>query len=165
MKTLLKYLAAILLSATCLSAYAAPDEALTTCISDHSAGAERKALARWVVMALIHHPAIADKVTVDVGQVDASDREMAAIFEHLVLACAPQLRAARQRNPKALEDSFEVLGRLAMAEVMGDPRVDEAIRGYVKYVDLVKVAKAYMEPPAAPAEPIKTPTDKKRMSL
>ncbi|MCT2400850.1 hypothetical protein [Novosphingobium mangrovi (ex Huang et al. 2023)] len=120
---------------------------LGQCFALKSTGEDRLTLARWFVAALGSAPQTADVAKVDPAQKDKLDRQVAVIFTRLMTVdCAEQSRPLFQaRSSAGFRAAGGTLGRLAMQELMGDPKTASAmLGGYTSYLreedfaDLVK---------------------------
>jgi len=59
--------------------------------------------------------------------------------------CPDELQAANRADPQAIERSFELVGQVAMQELMGNQDVMTAITNYAKYADQEKINKILFE--------------------
>ncbi|WP_232492286.1 hypothetical protein [Novosphingobium kaempferiae] len=110
---------------------------LSQCFTMKSNGSDRVTLARWFVAALASAPQISDVARVEPGRKDQLDRQVAAIFTRLMATdCAQEARPLfRARSSAGIRAGGETLGRLAMQEIMGDPKSAAAMfSGYVSYL-------------------------------
>lgn len=112
-------------------------DALGVCLGDNTTGKDRKDLAQWIFVAMAAHPEIKPLSAVTEAGRDALDRKLAALATRLLTEnCRAEAKAAvTESGNVAIESAFGVLGRLAMAEVMSNPAVSEAIVRYAKYLD------------------------------
>jgi hypothetical protein len=150
MKTahLLLVLAALVLGCLPSQVLAGRDtDALAACLADNSTGKERKALARWVFLGMSAHPEMRSLSLATDNDRSAAQREMSDLVTRLVtIQCAQQVKAAvKSDGTDGMVQSFKVLGELAMRELMTDPDVAAAMKGYVQYLDREKFEKALFE--------------------
>ena len=113
-------------------------EKLGQCLALKSTGADRLAVARWLLGVIASAPQAADVTTLQPGKKDASDRAMAAVFTHLIVTdCAAEAKAVFA-IPGGGEAGFQVageaLGRVAMTELMSSPETQKAIASYTHYL-------------------------------
>ncbi|MBS1143423.1 MAG: hypothetical protein H6R14_829 [Proteobacteria bacterium] len=138
MKKIVAILAAGILTAAAAPSFAGPaTDALTACLADNTTGKERKDMARWVFIGMSAHPEIQSLSNVTQADREAFDRKMAAMFTKLMTEnCTQQVKQARDKEgSNALKDSFEIIGKLAMQELMSNPNVNAAFTTFTKYVD------------------------------
>ena len=110
---------------------------LTICLTDSLNGKERKLLAKWIFAAIAAHPEIIDLSAVSAEARDLIDEDVGNLITRLLsVDCDAELVAAMSRNPLALQDSFKVVGEVAMMELLNERSVADALTGYVKYVDM-----------------------------
>jgi len=69
------------------------------------------------------------------------NRKQAALVERLLTqACRSETQAAvRYEGPIAFQLSFQVLGQVAMKELMSDKSVSSGFDAFVKYLDKAKL--------------------------
>jgi hypothetical protein len=117
-------------------------DALGACMVDSLTGKERKQLAQWVFFAMAAHPEIREysKVT------PASEKSINEIIGKLVtrlltVNCAKQAKAAaKEEGSTAIKGAFELVGAVAMQELMSNKDVTASISGYIKYIDDEKIS-------------------------
>jgi len=114
---------------------------LSSCMADNTTGKERKALARWVFIAMTAHPEMRDLSHTTVEARDQINQAMGTMVNKLLTeSCAAQARTAlKQEGSVALQTAFGVLGQLAMQELMSNSEVNASISGFEKYVDKKKL--------------------------
>jgi hypothetical protein len=123
---------------------------------------ERNVLVRWIFAMFSLNPAVAPLVTMSAAQRDELDKSTGALFNHLLLeSCHNETQlAVRYEGAAAIQYAFQIFGQAAGAELMRDPHVTEAAKGFVKFLDQDKL-KALVgpdEPPTAdPAKKAGTP--------
>lgn len=140
--TLAALAAALLLSPLGASAQTAPPDALSRCFADSTTGKDRKDLARWVFLAMAVHPEIKQYSSPDAAKAaDDTDKMMANMVTRLLTeSCAQQTQTAfKQGGPAAVQSAFQLLGQLAMQELMSDPKVAASMSSFQKYVDQNKL--------------------------
>lgn len=118
-------------------------EMLGQCFVEKSTAKDRQGLIRWLVGALGSSDKVSSLVKVDPAELDAANRQVAALFSRLftqdcVDIARPMLRNEGQR---AFEVAGEVLGRTAMQDMLADPKAVTALLGYLRYIDLVAIGK------------------------
>ena len=142
MKKILSTLAAVACASLITpSAIAGPaTDALSACLADNTTGKDRKEMARWVFVGMSAHPEIQSLANVTQADRDAFDQKMAVMVTKLITEnCATQVKLAREKEgSNALKDAFEIIGKLAMQELMSNPNVNTAFSSFTKYVDQSK---------------------------
>lgn len=110
-------------------------ERLGACLIAKSTGADRIAVARWMVAALASAPQAQDVATPRAGAKAAADRAMAALFTRLMVTeCAAESKALFASG--GMQAGFRVaggaLGRVAMEELLRDPKAAQALADYAE---------------------------------
>ncbi len=132
-------LSTILISAPALSGPAS--DALGTCMTDSLNGKERKQLGKWVFLAMSVHPEISKFSNVTEELQNESDKFIGSLITRLLTEdCSAEARIAlNNESSVALTSAFEVVGKVAMQELMRDKNVNNAISGFEKYLDKEKL--------------------------
>ncbi|MBC3766997.1 hypothetical protein [Neptunicella marina] len=113
---------------------------LTTCLVDHLNGKERKNLAVWVFMAMAAHPEITGYTTLTDEAKESMDKNIGTLITRLLTDdCPKELMSANKQDPQALKNSFEVVGKVAMQELMTNQSVSAALTNYIKYANQQKI--------------------------
>ena len=117
---------------------------LTRCFANSTTGKDRTDLARWVFVGMASHPDMAAVTSISPATRESASKAIGTLFTRLVAeSCAVETKAAVQaEGQKALRSGFEVLGRLAMQELMANPNVAAAFSAPEKYIDRAKVTAA-----------------------
>ena len=145
-----KLLASLLISVSFIAALSSPAgasaETLGTCLVDSLTGKERKQLAKWIYFAIAAHPEIRPYSNIDSGNRESTDKYIGGLMTRLLAEnCASELKAAQKADPLAVERAFELVGKVAMQELMNDQSVMAAITNYAKYVDESKIKSLFAE--------------------
>ena len=120
---------------------ASPVDNFATCLVDNLNGKERKALPKWLFFAMASHPEIKAFSKISTQDTEASDQNVAALVTRLLTEnCPAELKVAHKANPQAIEKGFELVGQVAMQELMSNGDVNSTIMGYSKYIDENKLA-------------------------
>lgn len=146
MKKIVAILAATLFTAIATPSVAGPaTDALSACLADNTTGKDRKDMARWVFVGMSAHPEIQSLSNVTQADRDALDRQMATMFTRLITEnCTAQVKLARNKDgSNALKDAFEIIGKLAMQELMSNPNVNSGFATFTKYVDQSKFSAVF----------------------
>ena len=142
------FMKSVVLAATMASAFLAMStaqagpagDALTQCVADNTTGKERKQLAQWIFASMSVHPDIQPMAAVDEKTRVEMDKDLAKLTGRLITeTCSEQAKeAVKTEGAGSFEAAFNVLGRLAMQELMTDPSVRASISNYTKYLDRSK---------------------------
>lgn len=124
------------------SAIASPSgDALGSCMADSLTGKERKQLAQWIFFAMAAHPEIKEfsKVSAD-AQAKTNESVGKLVTRLLTENCVEQVRAAvKEDGQAAIVGAFELVGKVAMQELMANKDVVASISGYAKFLDQEKL--------------------------
>lgn len=116
--------------------------ALSTCVADSTSGKQRKDLARWVFLAMAAHPDLRQYASPEAGVAkEPTDKDVAKLFEILIAEqCATEANAAYQElGTPGIQVAFEMLGRLAMQELMTNADASAAMAAFERYVDSSRI--------------------------
>jgi len=143
MKTVMGCAAAalVLASAAGGAAQASPaSDAFGKCLIESSTGKDRILFIRWFFGALSVNPNVSSLATTTQAQRDEAASGAMASMERLVMIdCRKEaLAALRQDGPDAMRASFEVFGRTAATELMGDPAVAQELGRLESFSDSAK---------------------------
>ncbi|MCK5852616.1 hypothetical protein KAH27_06255 [bacterium] len=142
MKNKLVILTTILLSFTLFSIPAiAYSQSLGTCLVDSLNGKERKQLAKWIYFAIAAHPEMKSFSNISGNDRITTDRYVGKLVTRLLVEdCSSSLVTAQKADPLALQKAFELVGQVAMQELMNNQEVTTAISSYANYADLNKIS-------------------------
>lgn len=113
---------------------------LGTCMIDSLSGKERKSLAKWIFVAMAAHPEIKSLTKISSKERLSTDKTIGALITRLLATdCPNQLQAATKADPAAINGAFELVGKVAMQELMTDASVNKAISNYANYTDQKKL--------------------------
>lgn len=143
MKVLVKTLA---LTAALISGSPAfsmtPTEIFANCLADSLNGKERKNLAKWIFLSITVHPEIKSYANVSAKDKGETDKYVGELVTRLLTEeCPRELKAANDSNPLAVQKGFEMVGQVAMQELMTNQETMAALTGYVQYADQEKIAR------------------------
>ncbi len=118
-----------------------PVESFSKCVAESTTGRDRKDLAKWLFVAMGAHPEMKAIATVPPAAAEESSRAAGQLFTRLIAeSCAKEARAAVQvGGSSAIQSAFNVLGQLAMQELMADRDVAAGMSAIEKYVDSERV--------------------------
>ena len=141
----MKYLSSAMLALTlCLSPIAQAQtagEELGSCMVDAITGKERKQLATWIFFAMAAHPDIKEFGNVTAEDQASIDRTIGVLVTRLLTeTCAAQLQAGyKEGGQLAIQNAFELLGKVAMQELMTNRNVMVSVEGYANFIDEKKL--------------------------
>ena len=131
---------------------------LSRCLVANTHDADQIVLAQWIFGIMSVHPDVAPIAKVDDATRVAMSKKVASLFQTLLTdSCRNETtQAMKYEGVEALKGSFELLGKIAMNTLMGDPKVAAETQAFVQYLDEAKL-KAVMAPQkdapaAAPAQ-------------
>ena len=110
---------------------------LGSCLSDSTTGKDRKDLARGLIVVMALHPEVASVATVTQANRDAVVKTNALLYKRLLTQdCKSELKAAvEHEGSDSVRVGFEILGRLAMQELMSNPEVVKGFSAFAQYID------------------------------
>ena len=118
----------------------ADTQTLGTCLVDSLTGKERKQLAKWIYFAIAAHPEMVSFSNITNDDRIETDKHIGDLVTRLLVEdCASEVKVARKTDPLALQKAFELVGKVAMQELMNNQSVKTAISNYVKYADQNKI--------------------------
>ena len=112
-------------------------EKLGQCLVDNSTGADRIAVAGWMLAAIASAPQLKDVAVVTPAKKEQLDRGMAAVFTRLMTKdCPAQAQALiATQDQSGFEVAGGALGKIAMQELLGNPASQRAIGEYTRYLN------------------------------
>lgn len=117
-----------------------PTRNLGSCMVDALNGKERKQLAKWIFFAIAAHPEIKSYSSATSKDVNVSDKTVGALITRLLTSdCPAELKVAYKADPAAVQKAFELVGQVAMQELLANQNVTSAITNYAQYTDLDKI--------------------------
>jgi hypothetical protein len=122
----------------------APVGGLGQCLADNTSGRDRKDLARWVFLAMAAHPEIKDLSKATPADADGASKTTGALITRLLTqSCAKEARMTMAAGgANALQFAFQMLGQLAMQELMSDGSVGQSMGAIERHVDQKKINEA-----------------------
>ena len=98
-------------------------------------------MAKWVFFAMAAHPEIKEFARVPEQVKDATDKQIALVVTRLLTEdCLAEAKAGfKQEGQAAIVSAFELVGKVAMQELMTNKDVLESIGDYAKYLDNEKM--------------------------
>jgi hypothetical protein len=153
MKKLLPLLAA--LSFVCAPATASADihtDDLSRCLLNATTNDDKLALMRWLFVQMAFHPVVADIARTTPESILSVDTRMARLFERLIAVdCRSQsIQAVKYGGNDPFGPSFEVLGKVAMTELMADDKVNAGLAGFTQHLNEAAFDGIFSKPATAP---------------
>ena len=113
---------------------------MSRCLVSHTSAKDKTDLVRWIFGVSALHPDLKDVASVSEPQREAMNRNIAKLLERLLtVSCRKQTEEAiRYEGGAAMQTSFQVLGQVAMQELMSNPVVSNGFAAYSKYLDKAK---------------------------
>jgi len=119
---------------------------LGNCLVDHLTGKERKNLAKWIFLSMAAHPEIKSFSNASPKDIDESDRYVGSLITRLLTDdCPSELKKASSSGPLAARKAFELVGQVAMQELMTNQDVMKSISNYAQYADREKISRILNE--------------------
>ena len=123
-----------------------PAGELGGCLVESLNGKERKELAKWVFFAMAAHPEMKSYSNVSDKDTKETDEFVGKLITRLLAEnCPRDLQKAYSADPLAIQKAFELVGKVAMRELMTDQNVTKSISSYARYVDEDKINKVLLE--------------------
>lgn len=116
-------------------------DSLGQCLADNTTGKDRKDLAKWLFVGMAAHPEIKSFAPVSAAATESAQRTMGALVNRLIgTACAKEMKNAVVTDGEAgARTAFELLGKIAMGELMANPQVSSTIGGFEPFTDKKKL--------------------------
>lgn len=117
-------------------------ESASTCLTDSTSGRDRKELVKWIYLAMSKHPEISSLSAATPEDDERSNRRVAELFTRLIADdCPAEINAmVSEHGPQSISLAFEVLGRVAMQELMVHPDVSAVFSELERYSDSDRIA-------------------------
>lgn len=130
-----------------ISSAFADESTLGSCMVDAMTGKERKEMAQWIFFAISAHPEIKEYSNVPEATKNTADMHFANLITRLLTEdCLVQAKAAVKKDGNtAIVGAFELVGKVAMQELMRSKEVSNSISAYAKYLDQEKLKKISSE--------------------
>ena len=138
----------ILSSSFFVTAFAGPfTDNLSRCLVVSTDQSDRNTLANWVFRVMAEHPNIKRKIGDVYPEIQKirADLDVAEIFTKLLIERCPTeaKEALLYEEEIAFQTAFEVLGKVAMQELMSDPAVAGEVEKFTKYIDMEAWTRAF----------------------
>ena len=116
--------------------------ALGVCMADSLTGKERKKLAQWIFFGMSSHPEMKPFSSVTEATRNKTDQSIGKLITRLLTEDCPTKAkfAIKKESSMALQSAFELVGRVAMQELMTNKDVTISMSGFEKYMDKDKLS-------------------------
>lgn len=127
-----------------ISSIGAANEAIdnvSVCLTNSTSTNDRADLVKWIFVAMSKHPQLSALSGSTPEQDEAAIRRAGQLFTRLIADdCATQIRAmVAAHGEQSLSVAFEVLGRVAMQDLMTHPDVQAVFTGLDRYADQQRI--------------------------
>ena len=118
-----------------------------TCLTDSTSGKDRKALVKWMFLAISKHPEISSLSAATAEMDTQSNQEVGQLYTRLIADdCAVEIKAMVEADgPASIAKAFEVLGGVAMQELMEHPEVEKAFSHLDTHMDQERIRQVFDE--------------------
>lgn len=115
---------------------------LSRCLVAETSARDKTDLVRWIFANAALHPEVASIATVSPENRQAVNRAAGTLLQRLLTeSCRKQTEVAvKYEGTETFRSSFEMLGRVAMQELMTHPGVQGGFQEFLKFVDQQKLA-------------------------
>ena len=145
--------AVILMTGSAASAGVFTDD-LSKCLVRSATPEDNEVLTHWIFSAMSVHPTLKPYTSLTDAQRAGFDQQAAGLFERLLLNdCRKEsVQAVKAEGTKAIETSFELLGSVAMRQILSDRGVAAGMGNLTHYLDRSKWESFGAEAGATPAK-------------
>ena len=107
---------------------------LSKCVVRATTASDKQLLMKWMFSAFSSNPAIASLSKVAPGDHESFDKSMALIVERLLLSdCRKEaIDAIKYEGGSAIENSFNVLGEVAVRDLMSEPNTSASVGKFAR---------------------------------
>ncbi len=122
-------------------------DSMGACMVDSMTGKERKQIAQWLFFAMAAHPEMKEfsKVT-GKARINANEFVGKLITRLLTENCPVQTKKAmKEEGSEAMKGAFELVGKVAMQELMTNNNVTDSFSGFEKFLDKDKFNAVFSE--------------------
>jgi hypothetical protein len=118
---------------------------LNTCLDTATTEQDRKDLMEWMFFSIASHPDISKFSNISSTDQERADKKVAKLFQNIFInKCNSEIKeVVRNEGTNALENSFEYLGKIASNGLLLNPKVNERVTYFAKYLDNEKFENAF----------------------
>ena len=131
----------------CSAAFADPHaDSLKQCFIQSSSGKDNITLIKWMVKAMVAHPALSDFPVIKNTDKSNIDKEFTAYVQKILVEDCKKQTVATFENEglNALEESMELLAQFVLKELMSQKEVATEISVFTSHIDQGKLIAALM---------------------
>ncbi len=135
------YVILIVLAATLLTPIMARSsqeaQRLGICLTDSLNGKERKNLAKWIYFGMSAHSIMRPYSNITRKEKEKLDKYVADLITRLLTKDCPKQTASafKENGSEGLKYAFGVVGKVAMQELMNEPKVSRSLGAFEKYIN------------------------------
>jgi hypothetical protein len=128
-------------------AAAQAEQALSQCLLRSVDADDKRALVNWIFAVMARHPDVRPMSRMDAATDEKVGRAASDVLERLLAdRCASEVRAVvRTSSFENVGNSFQVLGKVAMQDLMAHPDVEAGVGDLLKYVDFERVSRSLLQ--------------------
>ena len=147
MKKFISYLSVILISFN-LNSFAGPfTDDFAKCLVTKTTAQEKTDLVKWIYVTISFHPQLSQMSNLTAEDVEMANIRVADYMTNVfAYKCNDELnQAIKYEGEESVFYAFELLGELAMGELMQDQGVTTASELFIQYVDLSIFAELFSD--------------------
>ena len=147
MRKLISYLSIILISFN-LNTFAGPfTDDFAKCLVTKTTAQEKTDLVKWIYVTISFHPQLSQMSNLTAEDVEMANIRVADYMTNVfAYKCNDELnQAIKYEGEESVFYAFELLGELAMGELMQDQGVTAASELFIQYVDLSIFAELFSD--------------------
>ncbi|MYM68698.1 hypothetical protein GTP45_17930 [Pseudoduganella sp. FT55W] len=116
---------------------------LGSCILGATTAQDQQHFVEWIFSAIASHPSITPYANISIQKRDEIDKNVAKLLESLIGdKCKSEASdALKYEGTASFVTAFQLLGAASTEQLLTAPEVSSGMQGFLKYVDLVKLAK------------------------
>lgn len=129
-----------------INAHAGPfTDDMAKCLVKNTTQGDKEALIKWIYAAMSAHPSVKALSNVSTKQGESLNKGAADLMmELLTQRCKVETQQAiKNEGETAIRASFQILGQVAMQDLMGNPAVTKYIGGITTFVDKKSLEEAF----------------------
>jgi hypothetical protein len=125
---------------------------MSKCLVKNTTQEDKEALIKWIYAAMSAHPSVKALSNVSAKQGESLNKGAADLMmELLTQRCKTETQQAiKYEGEGAIRTSFQILGQVAMQDLMSHPAVTKYITGITSFVDKKSFEDAFGSKAAAP---------------
>ena len=118
---------------------------LSRCLVEKTSAQDKEVLVKWIFAMVSRHPSVSDIGNVSEDKLDQLNRTTADLMMRLMTESChePMAKAMQYEGGVAIQESFQVLGKVAAGALFANPQVSQAMTGIQKYLDIDKLQRTF----------------------